>query len=130
MSKYLADTSFLSAFLNKGDVNHLKAADIAKGILGEYLIIPAVVIAELSGFRRDRELRELVLENSIQMASEISSFGEHNVMEYLAFRDSYENSLKTFDSIILFLAISRNATLLTFDKKLKKKYEMVCKDLF
>ena len=89
MSKYLADTSFLSALFNKGDVNHSKAKSMSEDILDEYLIIPAIVIAELSGLRRNRKLRELVLENSIHMASEVSSFGEHNIMEYLAFRDFY-----------------------------------------
>lgn len=130
MSKYLADTSFLSALFNKGDVNHSKAKSMSEDILDEYLIIPAIVIAELSGLRRNRKLRELVLENSIHMASEVSSFGEHNIMEYLAFRDFYEDNLKTFDSIILFLAINRNSKLLSFDKDLNKKYEMVCENLF
>lgn len=130
MSKYLADTSFLSALFNKRDVNHSKAKKISKDILEEYLIIPAIVIAELSGLRKNRKLRELVLENSIHMASEIPSFGEHNIMEYLSFRDLHEDNLKTFDSIILFLAINRNSKLLSFDKELNKKYEKISENLF
>jgi len=120
MKRYLADTSFLSALFNKDDVNHLNAKKI----------IPAVVIAELSGFNRDLDLRDLLIDNSMTLASEISSFGGENIIPYLTFRTYYQDRLKTLDSIILFSAIDRGATLLTFDKELKKKYEMVCENLF
>jgi predicted nucleic acid-binding protein len=125
MNKYLADTSFLSAFFNKGDVNYAKAREMVKDVRNEYLIIPSVVIAELSSFHLNFELRELLIEEAVGAASEISSFGDHNVIAYLTFRRYYQDNLKTIDSIILFSAIDRGATLLTFDKELKKKYESI-----
>jgi predicted nucleic acid-binding protein len=130
MKRYLADTSFLSALFNKDDINHLNAKKIAQEVKDEYFIIPAVVIAELSGFNRDLDLRDLLIDNSMTLASEISSFGAENIIPYLTFRTYYQDRLKTLDSIILFSAIDRGATLLTFDKELKKKYEMVCENLF
>jgi predicted nucleic acid-binding protein len=125
MNKYLADTSFLSAFFNKGDVNYAKAREMVKDVRNEYLIIPSVVIAELSSFHLNFELRELLIEEAVGAASEISSFGDHNVIAYLTFRRYYQDNLKTIDSIILFSAIDRGAILLTFDKELKKKYESI-----
>lgn len=130
MKRYLADTSFLSALFNKDDVNHLNAKKIAQEVNDEYFIIPAVVIAELSGFTRDLDLRDLLIDNSMILASEILSFGVENMIPYLTFRTYYQDRLKTMDSIILFSAIDRGATLLTFDKELKKKYKMVCENLF
>jgi predicted nucleic acid-binding protein len=130
MKRYLGDTSFLSALFNKDDVNYLNAKKIAQEVKDEYFIIPAVVIAELSGFNRDLDLRDLLIDNSMTLASEISSFGGENIIPYLTFRTYYQDRLKTLDSIILFSAIDRGATLLTFDKELKKKYEMVCENLF
>ena len=123
MNRYLADTSFLSAFFNKGDVNYEKAREMVKDVRNEYLIIPSVVIAELSSFHLNPDLKELLIEESIGVASEVSSFGDHNLFSYLSFRRFYQDNLKTIDSIILFTAIERGATLLTFDKVLKKKYE-------
>jgi predicted nucleic acid-binding protein len=130
MNKYLADTSFLSAFFNDEDVNYSKARDMVKDMRNEYLIIPSVVIAELSGFNRNFKLRELLIDNAISIASEVSSFGDRDIMAYLTFRRYYQDSLTTIDSIILFSSVDREATLLTLDKELKKKYEMVCENLF
>jgi predicted nucleic acid-binding protein len=130
MNRYLADTSFLSAFFNKEDANYSEARNMAAEMKEEYLIIPSVVIAELSGFSKSRDLRDNMIEYALSVASEISSFGEHNIIPYLTFRRHYQDRLKTIDSIILFSAIDRGATLLTLDKELKKKYEMVCENLF
>ncbi len=130
MNRYLVDTSFLSALFNKDDVNHLNAKKIAQEVKDEYFIIPTVVIAELSGFNKDSDLRDLLIDNSMTLASEISSFGAENIIPYLTFRRYYQDRLKTMDSIILFSAIDRGATLLTFDKELKKKYKMVCENVF
>jgi predicted nucleic acid-binding protein len=130
MNRYLADTSFLSAFFNKEDANYSEARNMAAEMKEEYLIIPSVVIAELSGFSKSRDLRDNMIEYALSVASEISSFGEQNIIPYLTFRRHYQDRLKTIDSIILFSAIDRGATLLTLDKELKKKYEMVCENLF
>ena len=130
MNRYLADTSFLSAFFNKEDANYSEARNMAAEMKEEYLIIPSVVIAELSGFSKSRDLRDNMIEYALSVASEISSFGEQNILPYLTFRRHYQDRLKTIDSIILFSAIDRGATLLTLDKELKKKYEMVCENLF
>lgn len=130
MNKYLADTSFLSAFFNKEDANYSEARNMVKEMRNEYLIVPSVVVAELSSFNKNVDLRELLIENAISTASEVSSFGDRDVMAYLTFRRYYQDNLSTIDSIILFSAIDRGATLLTLDKELKKKYEMICENLF
>lgn len=130
MNRYLADTSFLSAFFNKEDANYSEARNIAAEMKEEYLIIPSVVIAELSCFSKNKNLRDNMIEYALSVASEISSFGEQNIIPYLTFRRYYQDRLKTLDSIILFSAIDRGATLLTLDKELKKKYKMVCENLF
>lgn len=130
MNKYLADTSFLSAFFNKEDANYSEARNMVREMRNEYLIVPSVVVAELSSFNKNVDLRELLIENAISTASEVSSFGDRDIMAYLTFRRYYQDNLTTIDSIILFSAIDRGATLLTFDKELKKKHEMVCENLF
>jgi predicted nucleic acid-binding protein len=130
MNKYLADTSFLSAFFNKEDANYSKARNMVREMRNEYLIVPSVVVAELSSFNKNVDLRELLIENAISTASEVSSFGDRDIMAYLTFRRYYQDNLTTIDSIILFSAIDRGAILLTLDKELKKKYEMVCENLF
>lgn len=130
MNRYLADTSFLSAFFNNEDVNYSKAREMVKDVKYEYLIIPSVVLAELSGFNRNPGLRELLLESAVSYASEISPFADQDIMAYLAFRRHFQDSLTTIDSIILYSSVDRDATLLTLDKELEKKYEMVCENMF
>jgi predicted nucleic acid-binding protein len=130
MNKYLADTSFLSAFFNKGDVNYSKAREMVEEMRNEYLIVPSVVLAELSSFNKNVNLRELLIDKAVEVASEISSFGDRDIMSYLTFRRYYQDNLTTIDSIILYSSVDRGATLLTLDKELEKKYKMICENLF
>jgi predicted nucleic acid-binding protein len=55
---------------------------------------------------------------------------ENNIFDYLAFQENFTNNLTAIDSIVLFSALVSDGELLTFDKKLKKKYEMALEDLF
>jgi predicted nucleic acid-binding protein len=130
MSKYIVDTSFLSSFFNSKDSNHQKALDFTSEMHNEYLIIPSVVIAEMSSFAGNRNLRDAMIGSVFNMASEIFPLDERNIFDYLAFQESFPNNLTAIDSVILFSALARGGELLTFDKKLKKKYEMVSEDLF
>jgi len=130
MNKYLADTSFLSAFFNKRDVNYLKAREMVEDMRSEYLIVPSVVLAELSSFNKNVDLRELLIDKAVEVASEVSSFGDRDIMSYLTFRRYYQDNLTTIDSIILYSSVDRGATLLTLDKELEKKYKIVSENLF
>jgi predicted nucleic acid-binding protein len=130
MSRYVVDTSFLSSFFNAKDSNHRKALDFTGTMNNEYLIIPSVVIAEVSSFTQNRNLRDAMLSNVFNLASEIFPLDEGNIFDYLVFQESFPNNLTAIDSVVLFSALARDADLLTFDKKLKKKYEMVCENFF
>jgi predicted nucleic acid-binding protein len=130
MKRYLADTSFLSALFNKDDVNHLNAKKIAQEVKDEYFVIPAVVIAEMSSFASNRNLRDAMIDNVFNIVSEIFPLDENNIFDYLAFQENFTNNLTAIDSIVLFSALVSGGELLTFDKKLKKKYKMVCENLF
>lgn len=122
MSRYVVDTSFLLSFFNNKDFNHEKALEFMSTMYYEYLIIPSVVIAELASFTKNKQFRDLILENVFNVASEVCSLNEGNIFEYLSFRESFSNSLKAMDSIILFTAIERDAEILTFDKDMIREY--------
>ena len=130
MNKYVVDTSFLSSFFNAKDSNHQQALDFAEIMHNEYLIVPSVVIAEMSSFASNRDLRDAMLGNVFNMASEIFPLDEDNIFDYLAFQESFTNNLTAIDSIVLFSALVSGGELLTFDKELKKKYKIVCENLF
>ncbi|MFA5633893.1 MAG: PIN domain-containing protein [Candidatus Dojkabacteria bacterium] len=120
----MVDTSFVSSFFNSEDINHSKALQLAKSIYSEYIIVPSVVIAELStSFSKNEDFTNLILENVFDIASEIFPLDESNIFDYLAFQKDRANNLKALDSIILYSALVSDAELLTFDKKLKRKYK-------
>jgi predicted nucleic acid-binding protein len=124
MKRYVVDTSFVSSFFNSEDINHSKALQLAKSIYSEYIIVPSVVIAELStSFSKNEDFTNLILENVFDIASEIFPLDESNIFDYLAFQKDRANNLKALDSIILYSALVSDAELLTFDKKLKRKYK-------
>ena len=124
MKRYVVDTSFVSSFFNSEDINHSKALQLAKSIYSEYIIVPSVVIAELStSFSKNEDFTNLILENVFDIASEIYPLDESNIFDYLAFQKDRANNLKALDSIILYSALVSDAELLTFDKKLKRKYK-------
>ncbi len=124
MKRYVVDTSFVSSFFNSEDINHSKALQLAKSIYSEYIIVPSVVIAELStSFSKNEDFTNLILENIFDIASEIFPLDESNIFDYLAFQKDRANNLKALDSIILYSALVNHAELLTFDKKLKRKYK-------
>lgn len=129
MSRYLADTSFLSSFFNSEDSNHQQALDFTATMQNEYLIIPSVVIAEMASFSRNKDLRDAMIGNVFNIAAEIFPLDENNIFDYLSFQESLVNNLTAIDSVVLFSALASGAELLTFDKELKKKYEMVCENL-
>lgn len=130
MNRYVVDTSFLSSFFNAKDSNHQQALDFTGTMHNEYLIIPSVVIAEMSSFASNRNLRDAMIDNVFNIASEIFPLDENNIFDYLAFQENFTNNLTAIDSIVLFSALVSDGELLTFDKKLKKKYEMALEDLF
>lgn len=124
MKRYVVDTSFVSSFFNSEDINHSKALQLAKSIYSEHIIVPSVVIAELStSFSKNEDFTNLILENVFDIASEIFPLDESNIFDYLAFQKDRVNNLKALDSIILYSALVSDAELLTFDKKLKRKYK-------
>jgi predicted nucleic acid-binding protein len=125
MSRFVVDTNFFSSFFNSKDSNHEKALEFANNMYYEYLIVPSVVIAELSSFVGDKDLRDTMIGNVFSIASEIFPLDEGNIFDYLAFQESFSNNLTAIDSVVLFSALARDANLLTFDKKLKKKYESI-----
>jgi len=127
MKSYLLDTSFISAFCNKDDINYEKAQEISEGIKDGYFIIPSVVVAELSSFYKNLEFRDLAVKTSLDIASEIASLTSENILIYVSFVQEFLNNLKAVDSIILFLSIENDAQLLTFDKKLGKEFAKIYK---
>lgn len=129
MRKYVVDTSFLSSFFNSKDSNHQRALEFTNTMNNEYLIVPSVVIAEMSSFVQNRNLREAMLGNVFNIVSEIFPLDEGNIFDYLLFQEGFPNNLTAIDSVVLFSALVSSAQLLTFDKKLNKKYELVSKNL-
>ena len=129
MTSYLLDTSFLSAFCNKDDANHKKAQEISKEIKDGYFIIPSVVVAELSSFNKNLDFRNLAVETSLNIASEIASVTSENILIYVSFVQEFLCNLKAVDSMILFLSIENDAKLLTFDKRLEKEFTEVSKKI-
>jgi len=125
MSRYVIDTCFVSSLFNSEDVNHKKASDIAKVIYSDHLIIPSVVISELSCFTKNTRLKDTILENIFNIVSEIFPLDESNIFEYLSFQENFPNPLTAIDSIILFTSVINDAELLTFDKELKKNFESI-----
>jgi len=127
MTSYLLDTSFISAFCNKDDANHKRAQEISKEIKDGYFIIPSVVVAELSSFYKNLDFRNLVVETSLDIASEIASVTSENILIYVSFVQEFLCNLKAVDSMILFLSIENDAKLLTFDKRLGKEFIEISK---
>jgi len=127
MTSYLLDTSFISAFCNKDDANHKKAQGISKEIKDGYFIIPSVVVAELSSFNKNLDFRNLAVETSLNIASEIASVTSENILIYVSFVQEFLCNLKAVDSMILFLSIENDAKLLTFDKRLGKEFIEISK---
>lgn len=123
MSKYIFDTSFISAFFNQNDVNHNKAKEILSKISPkEEIIVPTVVIAELASFNKNKALRDVMVESVIDMSKSNPGLNESNLEDYIYFIKTIIGSFTAIDSIILFTAILYNADLITFDIKLKKLY--------
>ena len=127
MTSYLLDTSFISAFCNKDDANHKRAQEISKEIKDGYFIIPSIVVAELSSFHKNLDFRNLVVETSLDIASEIASVTSENILIYVSFVQEFFCNLKAVDSMILFLSIENDAKLLTFDKRLGKEFIEISK---
>ena len=123
MNKYTFDTSFIVSLLNDKDSNHKKAKDIAKTINNDYIIIPSVVIAEIMNYTKNKKFRDVILENTMEILSEISFLDMENLDDYIKFRYSIENALTATDSIILYSTISTNSKLITFNKKLDNLYK-------
>ena len=90
-----------------------KALQLAKSIYSEHIIVPSVVIAELStSFSKNEDFTNLILENVFDIASEIFPLDESNIFDYLAFQKDRANNLKALDSIILYSALVNHACLL------------------
>ena len=123
MMKYTLDTSFIVSLLNNEDVNHKKALNLAKTINDDDIIIPAVVIAEIMSYSKNKKFRDVVLKNTMEVLSEIFFLDQDNLDDYIQFRYRIENALTALDSIILYSAISTNSKLITFDKKLDNLYK-------
>ena len=121
--KYTLDTSFIVSLLNNEDVNHKKALNLAKTINDDDIIIPAVVIAEIMSYSKNKKFRDVVLKNTMEVLSEIFFLDQDNLDDYIQFRYRIENALTALDSIILYSAISTNSKLITFDKKLDNLYK-------
>jgi predicted nucleic acid-binding protein len=109
--------------LNNEDVNHKKALNLAKTINDDDIIIPAVVIAEIMSYSKNKKFRDVVLKNTMEVLSEIFFLDQDNLDDYIQFRYRIENALTALDSIILYSAISTNSKLITFDKKLDNLYK-------
>jgi len=120
MNGYVLDTSFLSALYNTKDVNHKEALDISKNIDVNNLLIPFIVIAELANFKQNEKFRELLLKETMNIASEIPSLDENDLEEYLPFIENLPNSMTAIDSMILFLSVKYNVQLVSFDKRMMK----------
>jgi predicted nucleic acid-binding protein len=123
MKQYVLDTNFLVSLLNDKDVNHQQAKDIAATIEDSYITIPFVVIAEIMSYTKNKKLRDVVLDNTIQILSNIFFLSEENIDEYMRFTHQLKHSFTAIDSIVLYCATSTNSELITLDKKLKKLYK-------
>lgn len=124
-NRYLFDTSFLSAFFNKYDVNYFRARVLAADIISKDIVIPIVVIAELANYSRNKTLRKIMVDSALEMADLVPSINKNDLPKYLKFVYSLKKSIKPMDSQILFWAITSNAQLITFDKKLEKLFREV-----
>ncbi len=125
MKSYTLDTSFISAFLNEDNANHREARRIAQDLKHSYLLIPSVVFAELMSFSADKKFRDFSIKISMEMAEEIPSLTDENILDYIDFTANLKHSFTATDSIILFLAKINNSQLITLDKKLSRLFKNI-----
>jgi predicted nucleic acid-binding protein len=125
MKQYVLDTNFLVSLLNDKDVNHQQAKDIAATIEDSYITIPFVVIAEIMSYTKNKKLRDVVLENTMQILSDTFFLSEENIDEYIRFTYQLKRSFTAVDSIVLYCAVNTDSELITLDKKLKKLYKQI-----
>jgi predicted nucleic acid-binding protein len=125
MKQYVLDTNFLVSLLNDKDVNHQQAKDIAATIEDSYITVPFVAIAEIMSYTKNKKLRDVVLENTMQILSDIFFLSEENIDEYIRFTYQVKRSFTAVDSIVLYCAVNTDSELITLDKKLKKLYKQI-----
>jgi predicted nucleic acid-binding protein len=123
MNRYVLDTNFIVSLLNDKDVNHQKAKEIAATIKDSYITIPFVVIAEIMSYSKNKKLRDVVLESTLEIMSEIFFLSDENIDEYIHFTYKLNRSFTAIDSIVLYCALNTESELITLDKKLKKLYK-------
>ncbi|HEX9804696.1 MAG TPA: type II toxin-antitoxin system VapC family toxin [Candidatus Dojkabacteria bacterium] len=122
MHAFVLDTSFLSALLVERDVHHKKAHKISEKLPEEsYFFIPFVVASEL-----------LILGDSRKILTEIKKISKsfiRNTESDLDYISSIPNNirkqLKANDCLIMSIVNKKNASLITFDKKLRKNAKLM-----
>lgn len=115
------DSSFLIAYFCKDDSLHEKAKIDAINLENKVAILTSGVIHEVSNlliYRKEYVLLDLVLKSFLQSGAFVilDSFSFLEVETYL--RNSNIKNLSYTDVSLLFYSKYKNATVLTYDKKL------------
>ena len=128
MRKLILDTSFLSSYLNKSDVNHEKALDVYAQIVQneqdsvDLLVSVNVLIELLVGIKKlgKRKIKQ-VLEFVDVFADQVVDIGLGDIGEFGEYLDYSKVNITPIDQYLLFLAKKYDAEILTFDKELLRK---------
>ncbi len=118
--KYVLDTNFIYSLIEKDDPNCLKACKIFRKIYkkGE-LVVPYIVAAELMIGKDVKEMFEALRSMKIEIM-----LNNLNDLKFLKnIKVIRRKSLKANDCLVIALSDRLNASLITFDEKLKKTAE-------
>jgi predicted nucleic-acid-binding protein len=116
MNKFVLDTSFICSFLNESDANHKKATQAYQAFNDDSkFIIPRTVILELINLgEKFAETKEFL--NSL--STEIIDIDEKFTEQFKNLQTQLSTNLKTIDKTIFATAITAQAQIISFDKKI------------
>lgn len=124
-SKFILDTSFISSFFNKADLNHTKAKKAYEALPDNLeFYLPTTVLLELTLFKiKFKEFRKIDFAKAFKkLRTSYINIDSGFIKGFNQFCLKTSYKLKTIDYTVLYTAVLKHAELLTFDQKLLKAY--------